>query len=74
MGQIISKRSKRKHGLTPGYMPRFYKEPTEQAIIPLCQKDGSIKYITLDDLKWMVDNGHIDATAVAREENPPSQE
>ena len=60
MGQIISKNSKRKVGLTPGYTPKLLSEPTDDAKIPMVQRDGSVKYVSKSDFDWMVQMGHIE--------------
>jgi len=60
MGQIISKKSKRKFGITPGYTPKFITEATEEANIPMVQRDGSVKYVSKSDFEWMTQMGHID--------------
>lgn len=57
MGQIVSKKNRRKYGLTPGYTPKLLAEATEEANIPLVQKDGSVRYVTQQDFDWMVKNG-----------------
>lgn len=59
MAQIISKNSKRKFGLTPGYTPQLLSEPTEEANIPMVQKDGSVKYVSIGDFEWMAQMGRI---------------
>ena len=73
MPQIRSKTSKVKYGLTPAYTPKLLKEPTIEANIPLWQRDGSVKYVTTKDLKWLVENKlaelPIDACSPG---NPPS--
>lgn len=61
MAQIISKKSKRKYGLQPGYTPKMMSEQTEEATIPLVQRDGSIKYVSQKDFDWMVSNGHLES-------------
>lgn len=50
--------------MTPGYTPKFHAEPTAEAAIPMWQNDGSVKYVTPADLKWLVDEGLIDASIV----------
>ena len=60
MGQIINKNSKRKFGLTPGYTPKLLSESTENACIPMVQRDGSVKYVSQKDFNWMVQMGHIE--------------
>ena len=60
MGQIISKKSKRKVGLTPGHTPKFATEVTEEANIPMVQRDGSVKYISSSDFEWMIQMKHIE--------------
>lgn len=63
MAQRVSKKnSKRKVGLSaPGYTPKLHKESTEEAKIPLWQPDGTVRYISEIDFKWLKDNGKIDA-------------
>lgn len=60
MAQIISKNSKRKVGLTPGRTPKLLPEATEDAQIPMIQRDGSIKFVSKDDFEWMLQMGHIE--------------
>lgn len=63
MAQFISKNNKRKYGLRPGYTPKFYPQATDEATIPMYQNDGSIKYITKEDLKWLIDNNLIEPSS-----------
>jgi len=60
MGQIISKNNKRKVGLQPGYTPKLLSQPTEEANIPMVQRDGSVRYVSQADFDWMARMGHID--------------
>lgn len=60
MGQIISKKSKRKVGLTPGHTPKFVSDATEEFPIPMIQRDGSVKYVSKSDFEWMIQMGHIE--------------
>lgn len=78
MPSIRSKNSKRKYGLgAPAYTPKMLHEPTEEANIPLMQPSGKFKYVTRDDLQWLIDNGKIDMpmppTPTPTEEAPKSQ-
>ena len=68
MPQRISKNSKKKYGLTPGYIPKLLCEPTETATIPIWQKDGTIRYVTPEDFKWLVNNKTIDSSILT---DPP---
>lgn len=76
MPGIRSKNSKVKYGLgNPGYTPKFLKEATEEANIPLWQPDGSIKYVTPEDLKWLIANKKVDLpmpTETPTEDSQPS--
>lgn len=73
MPQIRSKNSKVRYGLRPAYTPRLLKEPTAEANIPLWQRDGTVKYVTAEDLEWFVENKMADLPTVAcNQVNPPS--
>lgn len=72
MPQHISKNSKKKYGLTPGYFPKMLREATETANIPVWQKDGSIRYVTQDDFNWLVTNKMAPSTNVSTSTNPES--
>ena len=78
MPQIRSKNSKVKHGLSASTTPRLRRVPTEEANIPLWQPDGTLRYVTRDDLKWLVDNKQVDMPippkATPKADNPPSSE
>ena len=66
MPQLRSKNSKVKMGFMPAYTPKLRAEPTEDSNIPLWQPDGTIKYASEDDFKWLVDHKKIDATKPAK--------
>ena len=71
MPQRISKNSKRKFGFNPGYLPKFFPDPTEAATFPVWQQDGIIKYVDLKDLVWITQNRH-DFTIGSAVANPKS--
>lgn len=75
MPGIRSKKSKVKVGLQPGYTPKLLREPTEEAQVPLWQPDGSVRYVTDEDLKWLIDNKKVDLpkpTGTLKEDSRPS--
>ena len=39
--------------MSPGYVPKLLDEPTETATIPVWQRDGSIRYVSMEDFAWM---------------------
>lgn len=71
MVQFRSKNSKRKIGLRPGYTPRFYKEPTGEATVPLWQNDGTVAYISEEDMKWMIEHGLMEKPITGSNEASP---
>jgi hypothetical protein len=60
MPQIRSKNSRVKVGLRPAYTPSLYVEPTAEATFPLWQPDGTVRYVSPDGLKWLIENKLID--------------
>jgi len=77
MPDIRSKKSKVKIGLQPGYTPKLLREATEEANIPLWQRDGSVRYVTTEDLKWLIDNKKVDLPMPKEpptKDSPPSSE
>jgi len=56
MAQRISKNNKSKNGAFVGYNPTFFLEKTEEALIPVWQSDGKIRFVTPDDFKWLIEN------------------
>lgn len=73
MPEIRSKNSKVKYGLRPAYTPKLLKQPTAEASIPLWQRDGSLRYVTSEDLQWLFENRLADLPTVACSQvNPPS--
>jgi len=78
MPGIRGKNSKVKRGLgVPGYTPRMKMAPTEEANIPLWQPDGSIRYVSVKDLNWLIDNKKVDLPrpkSPEKADNPPSSD
>lgn len=73
MPEIRSKNSRVKRGFTPVYKPKMRQEATEEANIPLWQPDGTVRYVTNEDFKWLVDNKKIDVpTDSKKQASPPS--
>lgn len=66
MPQLRSKNSKVKMGFIPAYTPKLRKNPSEEANIPLWQPDGTIKYVTDEDFKWLIDHKKIDIAKPAK--------
>ena len=54
MAQRISKTNKSKRGMSAGYHPTFHEEKTELATVPVCQSDGSIRFVTAEDFSWII--------------------
>jgi hypothetical protein len=73
MVQRISKKSKTKYGLSPGYTPKMLNQKTDEANIPLWQHDGSVKFVSQKDFDWLIANKLLDPTVIGNEANPPSQ-
>ena len=79
MPEIRKKNNRVKYGLTPSYTPKMLKNPTEEANIPLWQRDGSVKYVTAEGFKWLIDHKKIDmpkpnpVKVDEKEESPPSK-
>ena len=65
MAQRFSKSNKRKYGLTPGYTPKMLSKSTDEANIPLVQRNGGVRYVSEYDLKWLIKNGKIDGITAA---------
>lgn len=61
MPGIRRKNSKVKYGLgVPEYTPKLLREATEEANIPLWQPDSTLRYVTKEDLKWLIANKKVD--------------
>lgn len=60
MPEIRSKNSKVKTTMTPAYSPKLFREPTEEANVPLWQSDGLIRYASQKDLQWLYENGKLE--------------
>ncbi len=60
MVQFRGKNSRRKVGLMPGHTPTFHPQPTAEATIPMWQNDGSVKYVTPEDFKWLAQLGLVE--------------
>ena len=72
MAQRISKTNKSKRGMSAGYHPTFHEETTELATVPVCQSDGSIRFVTAEDFSWLIEN-KTDFTETSTSENPACQ-
>lgn len=72
MPGIRSKNSKRRYGLgVPAYTPKLLREPTEEANIPLMQPNGTFRYVTREDLQWLIDNKKVDLPTPKPKEEAP---
>lgn len=78
MPTLRSKKSKVKFGLgIQGYTPRLRREPKEDATIPLWQPDGTLRYVSEEDLKWLIEHKKVDLPMPKeqpKEDSQPSSE